>query len=310
VNLLYYGMGGGHGHFLRGLAILRRLGTGTILGPARLAGWARACGVGHVASWDAARDVPPDLLLVDVFPRGVVAELGPLLGRCPAWLVTRRVNPGYYLHPPVRGVLERDFERILWSEEPPPGLEVLRLAQERIGPVLLDSLPLSRPEARGLLGLEADGRLVLALGSGDVETQRLQARMLGKVALRLGVPLRFVSDVLEGATCLFPAARAFAAADAIVSAGGYHAFHEIAASGVPAVFLPQDRPLDDQPWRVRGWPVARDPDGLEAVLRALLGGPGARPRVAFEDGALRVARLVERRVKEGVLPEEEVAPVA
>ena len=310
MNLLYYGMGGGHGHFIRGLAILTRLGTGTLLGPARLAGWARACGVRHEASFDLARDGPPDLLLVDVFPRGVLAELGPLLGRCPAWLIARRVRPEYYLHPPVRQALESGFERLFWSEEPPPGLSVLRLPQERIGPVLLSPAPLSRAQARAELGLGSDERVILALGSGDVEAQTLQRRMLGKVASRLGASLRFVSDVLGGATRLFPAARGYAAADAIVSAGGYHAFHEIAAAGVPAVFLPQDRPLDDQAWRVRGWPVARDPVELEAGLRALLGGPGARSRVTFQDGALQLARLVERRVKEGVLPQEQVAPVA
>src|SRR2546428_2720445 len=119
--------------------------------------------------------------------------------------------------------------------------------------------------------------------------------MLEKVSARLGAELRFASDELDGALRLFPAARWFAAADAIVSAGGYHAFHEIAASGVPAVFIPQPRALDDQAGRVREWPVARDPVELEGILRGLLAGRDARPPVEFEDGALRVARLIERR---------------
>ena len=310
MNVLYYGMGGGHGHFLRGLAILRRLGSGTILGPARLSPLARECGVEHVDSLDAAFAVPPDLLLVDVFPRGVTAELEPFLGRCPAWLVSRRVLPDYYLHPPVRDALESRFERLLWTEEPPTALAALRVPQERTGPVLLGEPPLSREQARASLGLDLNARSILALGSGDPGSQALHERMLRKVAARLGAELRFASHELDGALRLFPAARWFAAADALVSAGGYHAFHETAASGVPAVFVPQERPLDDQAWRVRGWPVARDPVEMEEFLRRLLAGGGARPSATFGDGALRVARLVERRVKEGVFPEEKIAAVA
>jgi hypothetical protein len=45
VKLLYYAAGGGHGHALRGLALLERLGYGTLAAPARLAGWAKARGV-------------------------------------------------------------------------------------------------------------------------------------------------------------------------------------------------------------------------------------------------------------------------
>ena len=310
MGILYYGFGGGHGHFLRGLAILRRLGPCRILGPARLAGWARACGVDHSDSLEAAFSDPPDLLLVDVFPRGVTAELVPLLGRCPAWLISRRVPAEYYLHPPVREALESRFERILWSEEPPPGLAALRLPQGRVGPILLADPALSRDEARASLDLDLNVRSILALGSGEPEAQELQWRMLRKVSARLGAELRFVSDELHGALRLFPAARWFAAADAIVSAGGYHAFHEIAGSGVPAVFIPQPRTLDDQAWRVREWPVARDPLELEGILRGLLAGHRGRAPAGLEDGALRVARLVERRVKEGVLAEKEVAALA
>jgi hypothetical protein len=266
--------------------------------------------VNQVETLDAARSERWDLLVVDVFPRGVVAELGPILASGPAWLIARRVNPAYYLHPPVAAEIESRFERVLWCEEPPPELSGLRVPQGRVGPVLLDPRPLSRSLARAELGLPPDDRVILALGSGPLETQRLVRRMIGKVAFRLRASFRFISDTLEGAEPRFPAARYFPAADAIVSAGGYHAFHEIAASGVPAVFLPQERPLDDQPWRVRGWPVAHDPVGLEESLRALLGGAGPRPRAGFEDGALQVARLIERRVKEGVLPEEQVAAVA
>ena len=304
MRVVYYGRGGGHGHLLRGVAILKRLGHGVLVGPERLAGWAAACGVEFATELGS-----PDLLLVDVFPRGVTAELVPLLGRCPAWLIARRVLPDYYLHPPVREALETHYERLLWTEEPPPELASLRVVRQRIGPILMGTTPLPRGEARAALGLSPTSRVLLALGSGESEGQALQQRMLAKVAARLDATLVFVSDELDGALRLFPAASYFAAADAIVSAGGYHAFHEIAASGVPAVFLPQERPLDDQAWRVRDWPTARVPEELEELLRGLLA-RGPQPGRTFEDGALQVARLIERRVKEGVLPEEEVATLA
>ena len=81
MKVLYYGRGGGHGHFLRGLAILGRLGTGTILGPSEMSELARAWGVSQLPGVDAPGIEPPDLLLVDVFPRGVQGELLGLLGR-------------------------------------------------------------------------------------------------------------------------------------------------------------------------------------------------------------------------------------
>jgi hypothetical protein len=297
-RVVYHAMGGGHGHVLRGIAVVSRLGFGTVVGPPRLAPWAEACGVPFVGLDDpheAASLPAPDLLLVDVFPRGVVAELAPVLGRAPAWLVTRRVPPAYYLHPPVREAIETRFERVLWTEEPPPELTALGVAAERISPVVLRHAPLSRDAARADLGVGGEP-LVLALGSGPVELQALQRRMLTKVAARVGATLRFVSDALEGAVRRFPAARWLPAADAVVSAGGYHAFHEIAASGVPAAFLPQERPLDDQAWRVREFPAPASPQDLEDVVARQLRA-GRRTGRAFDDGAEWIANRVRRHVR-------------
>jgi len=128
-GILYYARGGGHGHVLRGLAVLSRLGRGTLLGPLAHAPWAAALGVAYVSppaagarEWFAGCPAPA-LLVVDVFPRGVVGELTPLLERAPAaWLVARRVREDYYLHAPVRAALESRYERVLWCETPPPVL--------------------------------------------------------------------------------------------------------------------------------------------------------------------------------------------
>ncbi len=136
-ELLYYASGGGHGHVLRGLALLSRLGSGLLVGPARLEPWATALGVRYASPPDEGEVDPdrlrrlreawlgtlprPDLLVVDVFPRGIVGELAGLVREVPRWLVTRWVPTAYYLHPPVREALER-FEFVLWTEPPPPAL--------------------------------------------------------------------------------------------------------------------------------------------------------------------------------------------
>jgi UDP:flavonoid glycosyltransferase YjiC (YdhE family) len=314
-RIVYHALGGGHGHVVRGLAVLRRLGGGTVIGPARLAGWGAALRVRYVspagddgAVWVAAQS-PPDLLLADVFPRGVVGELMPWLGRAPAWLVARRVSPAYYLRADVRAVIESCFERVLWAEEPPEALRVLAVTQVRVPPVLLAPPVLPRAEARRRLGVDDDRALLLGLGSGEPAQQARMARLLARIAVRCGATLRFVSAELPaapGVVRLFPAAAWLEAADAVVTAAGYHAFHETAAAGVPTVFVPQRRRVDDQWWRARDTLVAPDPPALAAAVRRLLR-EGRRERRRLEDGAAAVAALVQRRVQAGVLAQEQVA---
>jgi hypothetical protein len=318
MNLLYYALGGGHGHVLRGLAILRALGGGRLIGPAALAGWAEPHGVDYAAAptegvedWIASQPTPA-LLLVDVFPRGVLAELRPLIERAPAWLVSRWVRPAFYLRDDVRAVLESRYERILWAETPAPGLGALMVPQTVIGPVLLDTPPLSREDARRTLGVPGATPLIVGLGSGEAAAQRRVLRLLEKVAARLGAQLRFVSDILpaEGpVVALFPAARYFAGGDVVVTAAGYHAFHETRVAGVPTVFMPQRRKIDDQFQRAKGAIVASDPAGLERAVDALLRGHRLPPLPA-QEGARRAARLVQRRMQAGILGEEEIAAMA
>ena len=322
-RVLYYALGGGHGHVLRGLAVLSRLGHGALVGPPALAPWAATLGVEYVtpasARWFAEVE-PPEIVITDVFPRGVIAELTPLLERATAaWLVARRVREDYYLHPPVRAAIESRYERVLWCETPPPALAGLRVPVSRVDPVLLRPPALARTEARRRLGVGADEPLILALGSGEAERQRLLCRLLAKIATRLGAALRFVSSDLAAwppVVALFPAAAYLEAADVVVTAAGYHAAWETALAGVPTVFVPQARAYDDQGWRARertrgGVPaceVAGDPAVLETAIARLLRG-GGRRSADVGDGAAALARLIERRVQPGVLVEEQIAPV-
>jgi hypothetical protein len=320
VDVLYYALGGGHGHVLRGLAILRCLGSGVLVGPGRLAAWAQAMGVGYLAPpepFDRAwiGTLPrPDLLVVDVFPRGVMGELRPLLGRVPAWLVTRRVSSAYYLDPDVQAAIERHHECVVWGEEPPAALTALSARHVRVPPILLGAEPLTTDDARRRLGVPAGERLVLGLGTGDPPHQARLCRLLAKVTARVGAHLVFVSSDLPPVAPVvraFPAAPLLSAADVVVTAAGYHAYHEVQASGVPAVFIPRPRRYDDQAWRARDAAVARDPYELEAWLRRLLASArGERRPVAAADGARYVAALLQRRMERSVLGQKEVAALA
>lgn len=302
---------------MRGLAVLHRLGTGVIVLPAPLAPWAEALGFDHVAVTDPRdpawldRVTGVDLLLVDVFPRGVVGELVVPPGT-PAWLVSRRVAAAYYLDPGVRAAIESRYELIVWTEEPPAELAALRVPAVRIAPVVLDAAPLDRAEARARLGVPDRRPLVLALGAGNPGRQADLRGLLARIAARAAAALRFVSHELpeDGEVVrLFPASAWLAAADVVVAAGGYHAVHETRRAGVPAVFVPQRRRYDDQAWRVRGETVAASPAELERAIQALLAG---RREVEPRSGAgdLALARLVERRVERGVLAQEEIAAMA
>jgi len=279
MNIAYYAMGGGHGHAMRGLALLSRLGHGTLVAPERHRAWAESLNVVFSTSMPDA-----DFVLVDTFPRGVTGELQL---RAPAWLVARWTRPDFYES--RRDAIER-FERVVWCEE--PSIELPNAI--RIPPILLRPPPLPREDARR--DFDAGSRpLLMVLGLGD-----RQRPLLEKIARLLGLDLRFNDR--------FPAARWLPAADVVVSAAGYHAFHEIEADGVPAAYLPQPRQYDDQFRRAAHRPVAHDPRELESLIRRLLTTP-RRPASA-PDGAMRLAELVERRMKLGVLAEEEVAPLA
>jgi len=291
---------------MRGLALLSRLGEGVLLGPARIRTWADALGVELLAAPEPleasslraflARTAAPDLLLVDVFPRGLLGELEDFRRRAgTSWLVTRRVRPAFYGHAPVREALA-SYARVLWSEEPPPELADVHPRASRIPEVLLAPRPFSRLQARKRLGIPGRGPVVFGLGAGPSQAQSRMHRLLGKIAARLGAHLVFATDEAAGQR-VFPAAAYLAAADVAVAAGGYHAYHELRAAQVPAVFVPQWRRYDDQADRVRNGLIAADPEGLERLLASLLRGedlPGARLPLLREPaaGAEALAALV------------------
>lgn len=299
-NVAYYALGGGHGHTLRGLAILRRLQTRRIgvllLAPRRLQAWAKIEGIRITSPpdrpspetlmrWvsDTLSREAPDRLLVDVFPRGILADLhhSLALAATPPWLIARRVKPAFYLEPAIREVVEHRYERIVWCEEPPDSLRDLRVPQGICAPICVRNSEEcnSRTVARQALGLPDAGSVVIVLGTGAVERQRDLLRLLLKVqaGIRTRFSLVFVSDTLLphrenglSVLSLYPAMASLRAADLVVAAGGYAAFHETRAVGIPTIYLPQRRPYDDQRWRVRQCSTVSNPRDLAIAIAAAL----------------------------------------
>lgn len=305
MRVLYYGLGGGHGHAVRGLALLRRLpelrpdASVLLLAPGRLNAWAKReaipcehppagadkAGLGAWAA-EAAGRFQPDLILVDFFPRGVLGELGPgfFAGRR-AWLVARGARAGYYLTPEVREAIETRYEGVLWAEEPSHDLDGIGRRSERTGPILIRRPDecLSREEARGELGVSPAERLVILLGEPDLA--RVVQKALARI--RAWALLRVWADSAPP----FPAMRLLRAADAVVCGAGYHSFNEVRALGVPAVFVPRNRLYDEQDRRAADSITADSPQALESGLRRALAQP-PRPAGPFVDGARRAWELI------------------
>jgi hypothetical protein len=242
----------------------------------------------------------------DVFPRGVLGELAGVLPRLsrPAWLVSRRVRPRAWLATGVRAAIESRYERLFWCEEPPPELVGLAVAQRRVGPVLIQRPDecLDAEAARAALALPVGDRVVLMLGSGSEHEQRETLRLLLKVRARLigrgsGFRLVVLSARLPptretGLMVIdaFPAMRVLRAATLLIAGGGYASWHEVNALGVPALFLPQARPWDDQAGRVAASQPPASPEALEAeIAQRLLDPPPPPAARPTSDGADAIA---------------------
>ena len=105
--------------------------------------------------------------------------------------------------------------------------------------------------------------MLLQLGAGnnyDYTTLRRSGDRAAQGALRCGRPRGGVADrraaleLPEGVRSLseFPLSRYLRAFDLVISAAGYNSFHELLLAGVPAIFVPNEHPQqDDQLARAR-----------------------------------------------------------
>ena len=322
-DITYYAFGGGMGHVTRAAAILRHVPRLSHLRPVVVTNAVYPLplvteGIAYVhlgetepaalaaklrATLDALR---PTLLVMDVFPHGVVGEMADVIPSlsCARALVCRRLRPQYSrrLAAEVAG-----FDLALCVEPPAPRLPIPVVD---CSPVLLrdpGELP-SRLEARALLGVAPDERAVLAVSTEDAhDTSRLFA-LIARLAADLRPPPRlfWASPSLEPvsrteAYCRgerlehYPLLEVLSGADVLVGASGYNLFTEVNAVGVPTVFVPRERRYDDQQRRAKDAMVASDPGRLAALLEALVAAePRSPERPAFANRASQAAAELVR----------------
>lgn len=198
------------------------------------------------------------------------------------------------------------FSLILEPGEAAADLDVgvttqLRDGARRVGPItFLDTTEqVDRATARAEMGLDPDRPAALVqLGAGNIndtssllgmvvdalsEAPDLQIcvtrSVIASEAEQLGADVRTVS--------VYPLARYLRAFDLAVAASGYNTFHELVATPVPTLFLPNlETSTDDQEGRARFAErvgigrclVEPDPAGLRTALAPLLD-PDARRRM-------------------------------
>lgn len=179
---------------------------------------------------------------------------------------------------------------------------------------------LGRDEARRQLRLRQDGlAILLQLGSGNnydyhavhrLAIDRLRRHEGAQVAAAQWLIAERELELPDHVLRLshYPLSRYLKAFDFVISAVGYNSFHEVISAGLPAIFVPNEHPQqDNQLGRARyaqrhglGFCVrTREVYRLAACVDALLD-PAERERirkacaaVRFENGAIEAARFIE-----------------
>jgi hypothetical protein len=248
------------------------------------------------------------VLVVDAFPAGILGELPALLSdlSCRRVAVLRRLQDRWVERWRLPELLGGRYDAAALIE-PGAGFPGFPASLRRVdtSPVLLrDAAELLTPEeARRRLGAAgAEAPVVSAVVTGakpaDLGLLRVARRAVsaagGGAILRLVTP-RPASIELGERTSHFPCLELLRGVDLVIGAAGYNLYHETAAAGTPAVFIPQNRLYDDQFARAEseGRPVARSPAELLDWVRKLLPPtPQDRPAPAYRNGAGEVAQLI------------------
>ncbi|ATB40153.1 hypothetical protein CYFUS_005601 [Cystobacter fuscus] len=277
----------------------------------------------QTVTWNTISAFDPDVLVVDTYPTGSFEELIPVLRWRQKNVFVFREQRAAVAGSELLQASLRLYDRILIPHEDVARVGPLPEPAKAlaVGPILIrerHELP-DRARAREALGLPRDGTLLYASfgGGGDPEAARALtltaqvARELPGVRLVVGAgPLwREQPPALEGAVVLqgrYPALDFLPAFDAAVTAAGYNAVHELLYAGIPSVFVPFERMVDDQEKRVHevedaGAGLACSPltrEGLTRAVRELMKpevrqrlGARAREKVA-RNGAEPAARAL------------------
>jgi predicted glycosyltransferase len=261
--------------------------------------------------WSTLATLRPDLLVVDTFPNGSFGELLPALD------LARRTA---FVFRPARDVLaaRADFQamlpmydRIVVPEHADTAsVTVPEGAKSRLvftGPVVgreRAEHP-DRAAARRILGVADDALVVYASagGGGDpTAAAQLSAASRAVHAIESAHLVVGAGPLFRGAPMLGrrttwlvdrTAADVLAGCDVAISAAGYNSFGELMHAGVPTVFVPQDKPADDQHARATraeaaGAGVLAASASEEHITAALerLRSPAARRRASTAAAAL------------------------
>mgnify|MGYP002620200435 CR=1 FL=1 len=203
-----------------------------------------------VSAWE------PDLVIVDVYWMAVQALVRSL--QLPAWLLLRRVPPGWLRGTPAVPFADDAWERVITIEpDACPG------GYDAIDPVVLVNPDecLTAPEVHAALQVPAGHRLELVTHAG----------IPGELAQLLSRPTpdgpnlwhREILGVHDGVLpqrqtagawrATWPAAQLYPAADRIVCGAGYNTFWETRWLGCTerTTVHPFPRSTDDQAWRLQ-----------------------------------------------------------
>lgn len=277
----------------------------------------------QTVTWNTLAAFEPDVLVVDTYPTGSFEELIPVLRwRQKNVFVFREQRPEAAASALLQATLPL-YDCIIVPHDdaaqvgPVPEPAKLRA----VGPILIreKSELKTSDEARRALGLGPDERTVYASFGGGGDPDGARALRLVAEAVRelpghrlvvgLGPLMRNSVPELPGAMLLtghYPALDFLPAMDAAVTAAGYNAVHELLFAGVPSIFVPFERVLDDQERRARAVeaagagrvvaPLTRE--GLITALKDVLQ-PGRRlelakaaQRLVSKNGAERAARAI------------------
>jgi UDP-N-acetylglucosamine--N-acetylmuramyl-(pentapeptide) pyrophosphoryl-undecaprenol N-acetylglucosamine transferase len=236
----------------------------------------------------------PQVLVVDTFPAGSGQELLPVLrwdGR--RIFIYREQRQSVCQDAWFQNILKL-YDLILIPHSPeevtlpvPPEVPIAW-----VGPMLIRSKTesLSRQEARQRLQLSAAGRCIYVGfgGGGDSEYQPLRQWVLEQAhqfpqwqfvyslpPLSRTIPTSVPSNVKS--ISYYPLAECWSAFDAAISAVGYNTAAELLHHGVPTIWVPLPRDVDDQHQRAKrlveqgaGWLVhPYDSTALQQALDAL-----------------------------------------
>jgi UDP:flavonoid glycosyltransferase YjiC (YdhE family) len=213
-------------------------------------------------AWSAISSFDPDVLVVDTYPAGSFEELLPVLRwrRQRNVFVFREQRPEHAGAELMQATL-RLYDRVIVphgsADEAGPIPEPHKAVA--VGPILIRERRelLGRDEARERIGAAREARLAYVSfgGGGDSDAPdalELAAEVVKEAGLVPVVgagPLARRPHVIPGALTLSerqPAIEVLAAFDVAIAGAGYNSVHELLFAGVPSVFVPFERQVDDQ----------------------------------------------------------------